>query len=165
MRLMHIMDIRPGRAVSLAVILLVMALSGLPAIGQDRQIDSLFSVHVKEKGYTSVIYGRKMLEIMKDNSSCELRQLLDDINVIRIISSPTFVEQLREEAVEVAEHSCYELISMTRDDVRSAAFYFKQEPDGSSSFLMVSTDLEGTAVLDINGIFDVKDISRLSEIP
>lgn len=152
------------------IILLVISvfLAGAPqeAAAQERAVDSLFTRYTRAEGYTSVIYGKKMLEMMKDGASTGLQALLDGIEVIRIISCRDAQHStLASEAAEAAENGHYELVSQVNRDGSSSAFYFKDDPCGKSSFLMVSVSDGKEAVLDIYGVFDIKDISRLSAIP
>ena len=136
------------------------------AAAQERAVDTLFSRYTRAEGFTSVTYGNKMLEMMKDGASCELQELLDGIDVIRIISTgEQSGKELSSEAREMAVSAGYGLVSEVSGNEHSAAFFFKDESCGMSSFLMVSETPDGTAVLDIYGIFDIKDISKLSGIP
>ena len=111
----------------------LLAASALSVSARERGIDSLFSAHSGEKGYTSVTYGSRMLKMMQDGASAQLRRLLENIDVIRIISTST-------------------------------AFFFKEECGDKSSFMMITSDSRSTAVLDIYGVFDIKDISSLSAL-
>ena len=150
----------------LSKIILVFLFSAqfLSAASQERGIDSLFREHAGKKGYASVVYGSRILKMMGEGASVQVKELLDNIDVIRIISTEVFSGDLRDEAVGIAGSGCYELISEVTDDAVSTSFFFKEEPDGKSSFLMVTFSGTVSAVLDVYGKFDVRDISKLSAI-
>ena len=136
----------------------------LSAAAQERGIDSLFREYAGKKGYTSVVYGSRMLKMMGDGASVQVKELLYNIDVIRIISTETFGRDLRDEALGIADDSSYELVSEVKDDEVSTSFFFREEPCGKSSFLMVTFSGTASAVLDVYGKFDVRDISKLSAI-
>jgi len=142
----------------------LLAASALSVSARERGIDSLFSAHSGEKGYTSVTYGSRMLKMMQDGASAQLRRLLENIDVIRIISTEEFPAELEKQAQETAADDCYELVSEVGSGDVSTAFFFKEECGDKSSFMMITSDSRSTAVLDIYGIFDIKDISSLSAL-
>lgn len=134
------------------------------ATAQERPADSIFGRFSGEKGYTSVNYGKKMLAMMKDGASDELSALLDKIELIRIISSESNGATLSQQAYATAENGGYELISSVTKEDTDTSFLLRDEPDGRLSLLMISLAAGKCVVLDIYGIFDVRDISRLSTI-
>lgn len=142
----------------------VMASCGLAA-AQDHGIDSLYERFSGESGYTSVTYGSRMLKMMKEGGSEQLQGLLDNLDVIRVISTSKFCRELETSARRVVEKDCYELISEVRDGGCYSAFYFKDEPSGKSSFIMIVADRKSATVLDIYGKFEVNEISRLMVVP
>ena len=105
-----------------------------------------------------------MLKMMQDGASAQLRRLLENIDVIRIISTEEFPAELEKQAQETAADDCYELVSEVGSGEVSTAFFFKEECGDKSSFMMITSDSRSTAVLDIYGVFDIKDISSLSAL-
>ena len=142
----------------------VMVSCGLAA-AQDRGIDSLYERFSGKSGYTSVTYGSRMLRMMKEGGSEQLQGLLDNLDVIRAISTSKFCRELETSARDVAEKDSYELVSEVRDGGCYSAFYFKDEPSGKSSFIMIVADSKSATVLDIYGRFEINEISRLMIVP
>ena len=79
---------------------------------------------MEKKGYTSVTYGSRMLKMMQDGASAQLRRLLENIDVIRIISTEEFPAELEKQAQETAADDCYELVSEVGSGEVSTAFFF-----------------------------------------
>lgn len=145
---------------------LLMAVAAL-CHAQTSTFDSVFDEFSGEKGYQSVIYGKKMLSMLKEDASNDVRKLLDGIRMIRIISHKgDNRSNLCDSALDKARSKDYELISrMDKED--SSSWFFLQEPDRRDqmmSFVMITSSTENSVVLEIIGRFDVKDISRLSVI-
>ena len=75
-----------------------------------------------------------------------------------------YAAELERQAQETAADDCYELVSEVGSGDVSTAFFFKEECGDKSSFMMITSDSRSTAVLDIYGIFDIKDISSLTAL-
>lgn len=143
--------------------LLTILLIALPslAMASDPDIDLIFKRYEGVNGYQSIVYGRKMLDIMGEKSSPEVKRLLKGIRVIRIISSKDSTG-LYEDAAEIAKRE-YGLMSTMTEDSSTSSFYIREEKD-ISTFLMIAKGPSGETVLEIRGKFDVKDISKLSSL-
>lgn len=135
----------------------------LPALAQEKDIGTLFRKYSGIKGYSTVTYGRKMLDIIKDGASPSLTRLLDNIDTITILSSQHAGPAA--EAKDIAKWSGYELITdRQNEDGSSNSFYLKDGKDGNSSFLMISSGDKESIILNIYGRFSIKDISSLTAI-
>lgn len=144
-----------------------MALAILP-IGlsaQRSELDGIFDEYAGRKEYQSVIYGKTMLGMMKENASDEVRALLDGIKMIRIISHKG-EEDMLGNMVHAIVKKQYERISMVSGDGRVSQFYL-YDPDSAKKDMSFVMTIEGegeSIVMEIIGRFDVKDITRLSSI-
>ena len=147
--------------------LIIFILSILP-IGLSAQssiLDYIFEDYAGKKEYQSVIYGKTMLSMMKDNASSDVKDLLDGIKMIRIISYKGEAEDLCDEVLSIIKQD-YRLVSRITGDGKVSNFYI-YEPNSSKkdmSFVMTVSGPEESVVLEIIGKFDVKDITRLSVI-
>ena len=106
-----------------------------------------------------------MLSMMKDNASSDVKDLLDGIKMIRIISYKGEAEDLCNEVLSIIKQD-YRLVSRITGDGKVSNFYI-YEPNSSKkdmSFVMTVSGPEESVVLEIIGKFDVKDITRLSVI-
>ena len=123
------------------------------------------SDYAGKKEYQSVIYGKTMLSMMKDNASSDVKDLLDGIKMIRIISYKGEAEVLCDRVLNIIRND-YRLVSRITGDGKVSNFYL-YEPDSSKrdmSFVMTVSGPQESVVLEILGKFDVKDITRLSVI-
>jgi hypothetical protein len=147
--------------------LIIFILSILP-IGLSAQssiLDYIFEDYAGKKEYQSVIYGKTMLSMMKDNASSDVKDLLDGIKMIRIISYKGEAEVLCDRVLNIIRND-YRLVSRITGDGKVSNFYL-YEPDSSKrdmSFVMTVSGPQESVVLEILGKFDVKDITRLSVI-
>ena len=68
-------------------ILIILALIISPlAMSAQNYMDRFFDSHSGRQGYQTIIYGKRMLEMMKDGASSDVKSLLDRIRIIRIVS-------------------------------------------------------------------------------
>lgn len=136
-------------------ILLPMAMSA--------QISSFFERYSRHEGYQSIVYGKRMMDMMKDNASPDVKSLLDRISSIRIISCDRPEDHIVATARRDADNDRYEIISQINEGTNKSYFYIL-EKGRKSNFLMIVSGAQGSAVMEIVGEFDVKDISKLSII-
>ena len=149
-------------------ILIILALIISPlAMSAQNYMDRFFDSHSGRQGYQTIIYGKRMLEMMKDGASSDVKSLLNRIRIIRIVSCSSADDSI----ISVARRDVklcrkYEIISQINENARASEFYISEE-DGKSknvSFVMIASSPQGSAVMEIIGKFDIKDISRLSVI-
>lgn len=145
---------------------MILALASLAASAQS-SMDHFFERHSGEQGYQTVVYGKRMLDMMKENASADVRSLLNRITNIRIISH----EKPQDGIIDLARRDVknsrkYETISLINENGSISEFYISENIGNSKnvSFVMIVSGPQGSAVMEIIGNFDVKDISRLSVI-
>ena len=148
-------------------LLLILALAILPLglSAQSSELDGIFDEYAGRKEYQSVIYGKTMIGMMKENASDDVRDLLDGIKMIRIISCKGKAEVLRD-MVHAIVRKQYERISMVSGEGTVSQFYL-YDPESAKkdmSFVMTVEGEKESVVMEIIGKFDVKDITRLSSI-
>ena len=96
-----------------------------------------------------------------------MKSLLDRIRIIRIISCAKSDDQIVTLArKDVRNSGRYEIISQINENGNLSEFYISDEGSKNDdiSFVMIASSSQGSAVMEIIGKFDVKDISRLSVI-
>ena len=128
-------------------------------------MDDIYDDYAGKKGYQSVVYGKKMITMMKENASSDVRRLLSGISIIRIISHDGPETELYENARKIVREK-YDLISRMDEEGSSSLFYLYEtdDEDDDMSFVMIVSGQDSIVVLEIIGRFDVKDISKLSVI-
>lgn len=148
-----------------SLIIFILSILPLGLSAQSSILDYIFEDYAGKKEYQSVIYGKTMLSMMKDNASSDVKDLLDGIKMIRIISYKGEAEVLCGRVLNIIRND-YRLVSRITGDGKVSNFYL-YEPDSSKkdmSFVMTVAGPEESVVLEILGKFDVKDITRLSVI-
>lgn len=130
-------------------------------------MNDFFEDHSGAQGYQTIIYGKRMLDMMKDGASPDVKSLLNRISSIRIISTKKPEDRIvglsREDVMDSME---YETISQINENGNRSEFYISEEwvDNTGVSFVMIVSGPQGSAVMEIIGDFDVKDISKLSVI-
>ena len=130
-------------------------------------MNDFFEDHSGAQGYQTIIYGKRMLDMMKDGASPDVKSLLNRISSIRIISTKKPEDRIvglsREDVMDSME---YETISKINENGNRSEFYISEEwvDNTGVSFVMIVSGPQGSAVMEIIGDFDVKDISKLSLI-
>lgn len=148
-----------------SLIIFILSILPLGLSAQSSILDSIFEDYTGEKEYQSVIYGKTMLSMMKDNASSDVKDLLDGIKMIRIISYKGEAEALCNKVLGIIKED-YRLVSRITGDGKVSNFYLYETDSGKKdmSFVMTVSGPEESVVLEIIGKFDVKDITRLSVI-
>lgn len=148
-------------------LLIILALAMIPwgLSAQSSILNGIFDDYAGKKEYQSVIYGKTMLSIMKEGASSDVKDLLDGIKMIRIISYKGSADVLCDKVLATIRKD-YRMISKISGDGRISSFYL-YEPEkrkNDMSFVMTVLGPEESVIMEIIGDFDVKDISRLSII-
>lgn len=147
----------------LLILILLLPLAGT---AQNRAFDEFYQSYAAETNVRSIELGRKMMEMMRRDADPELARLLDGIRSIRILAAQKpYPFLFRAHAYKVARDKAFELISRTDSKGPSVSFYFIEgSGERLSELLMLSDGDEEFIVLDICGVFDVRDISRLTQL-
>lgn len=125
--------------------------------------------YAAREGFTSVVFGRRMMRMMAeriDKEDKELARLLDDIQTIRILSTKGENGEFEADARSLLKRmGRWELIShIERAGQVTDTYLVDGGRRNQSTFLLLSFGVEEQVVLYIQGYFSVKDISRLSAI-
>ena len=132
---------------------------------QSSALDVVYQDYAGRKGFQSIVYGKRMISMMQENASNDVKKLLDGIDMIRIISAVGDSGTLKSDVLSAIEDD-YELISRMDEGGTSSHFYLYDTGDkrDTLSFVMVNSTSDSCVILEIIGKFDVKDISKLSVI-
>lgn len=147
----------------LLILILLLPLAGT---AQNHAFDEFYQSYASETNVRSIELGRKMMEMMRRDADPELARLLDGIRSIRILAAKKpYPFLFRSQAYKVARDKAFELISRTDSKGPAVSFYFIEgRGERLSELLMLSDGDEEFIVLDICGSFDVRDISRLTQL-
>ncbi|MBP3549116.1 MAG: DUF4252 domain-containing protein [Rikenellaceae bacterium] len=147
------------------LLLLIMLL--LPLVGAAQQLNysGFFDRYENDKEFRTVVLGRKMMEMMSEQTSDrEMRRTLAGIEHIKVISTSTYNESFVADARAVTSSSSYKLVSSVSEGGREVSFYVLNTREGKNRLLMLSFSDEEWVVMGIYGQFDLRNISRLTQI-
>lgn len=139
----------------------------IPLVGAAQQLNysGFFDRYENNKEFRTVVLGRKMMEMMSEQTSDrEMRRTLAGIEHIKVISTSTYNEEFVADARAVATSSNYKLISSVSEGGREVSFYVLNTKEGKNRLLMLSFGEDEWVVMGIYGQFDVRNISRLTQI-
>lgn len=140
-----------------------------PAKRESYTFDRLYEKYAAQEGVTSILFGKRMMQMMADrvrDEDRELAKLLEELRSIRVLTNARPSAQFEADARSILKKlSGWELISQIEEHGQQIESYLF---DGGrwhpSTFLLFSFGEQEQVVLYIQGYFSVKDISRLSEI-
>ena len=153
-------------------ILLIMTLSlFLPNLvsAQSSFMNDFFKRYETAEGFSSVSLGAKMMQTMSrqaaEHGDKGLAVLLEDIQYIRIVAlAGGDGEQLVRDAAGASERKFREAASTTEDG-QITKFYIRETALAvKSELVMITYGAKETVVVNIYGVFDLKQIARLSSI-
>lgn len=139
----------------------------LPLVGAAQQLNysGFFDRYENDKEFRTVVLGRKMMEMMSEQTSDrEMRRTLAGIEHIKVISTSTYNERFVADARAVTSSSSYKLVSSVSEGGREVSFYVLNTREGKNRLLMLSFSDEEWVVMGIYGQFDLRNISRLTQI-
>lgn len=139
----------------------------LPFVGAAQQLNysGFFDRYENDKEFRTVVLGRKMMEMMSEQTSDrEMRRTLAGIEHIKVISTSTYNESFVADARAVTSSPSYKLVSSVSEGGREVSFYVLNTREGKNRLLMLSFSDEEWVVMGIYGQFDVRNISRLTQI-
>mgnify|MGYP003499018040 FL=1 len=147
--------------------LLLLIILLLPLVGAAQQLNysGFFDRYENDKEFRTVVLGRKMMEMMSEQTSDrEMRRTLAGIEHIKVISTSTYNESFVADARAVTSSSSYKLVSSVSEGGREVSFYVLNTREGKNRLLMLSFSDDEWVVMGIYGQFDVRNISRLTQI-
>ena len=147
--------------------LLLLIILLLPLVGAAQQLNysGFFDRYENNKEFRTVVLGRKMMEMMSEQTSDrEMRRTLAGIEHIKVISTSTYNERFVADARAVTSSSSYKLVSSVSEGGREVSFYVLNTREGKNRLLMLSFSDEEWVVMGIYGQFDLRNISRLTQI-
>ncbi len=142
-----------------------MVMMPLLSTAQALNYSSFFERYEGNKEFRTVVLGRKMMEMMSESTKDrEMRRTLAGIEHIKVISTSTYNEEFVSDARAVATSPNYKLISSVSEGGREVSFYLRSSDSGKNRLLMLSFGEDEWVVMGIYGQFDVRNISRLTQI-
>lgn len=153
--------------------ILILILLTLPFLVQGQNVSWKFFDHYsKADGFSSVQLERKMMRMMSrqaaEKGDEKLAELLNGIEWIRIVAlNGGDGQQFMADAEELATDPFYrfQLVLSESSDGQMTRFYLREaEFSRNSELLMITSGPREMVVVNIYGLFDLKQVSRLSSI-
>lgn len=156
------------------ILILMMVLLPFLARGQYAS-DRFFDRYSKAEGFASVQLERKMMRMMSrqaaEKGDEKLAELLDGIQYIRIVAldgggreaAGRFLSDA--EALAGSEEHGFQLVMSTSEEGQTTRFYLREAAFPlNSELLMLTWGAKETVAVNIYGMFDLKQVARLSTI-
>ncbi len=139
----------------------------LPLVSEAQEVSypMFFARYENDKEFRSVVLGRKMMEMMSEQTSDrEMRRTLAGIDHIKVLSTTNYNERFVADARHLADQ--FKLISSVNENGREVSFYIHTSESKSAlnRLLMLSFSDEEWVVMGIYGKFDVRNISQLTQL-
>ena len=156
------------------ILILMVLLLPFLARGQHAS-DRFFDRYSKAEGFASVQLERKMMRMMSrqaaEKGDEKLAKLLDGIQYIRIVAldggdaedAERFLSDA--EALAGSEEHGFQLVMSTSEEGQTTRFYLREAAFPlNSELLMLTWGAKETVAVNIYGMFDLKQVARLSTI-
>ena len=151
------------------LLILILLLPRLAA-AQSNSVDDFFSRYAAAEGFTSVQLEQKMMQLMSrqaaERGDKGLAVLLKDIQYIRIIAlkegdGGRFV---RDAEADVADRK-FQPVTSGSENGQTTKFYIRETAlSVKSELVMITYGAKETVVVNIFGVFDLRQVARLSTI-
>ncbi len=131
--------------------------------------DRLYEKYGSREDFTSILFGKRMMQMMSErvyDEDRELAKLLKEIRSIRILSTNRPTAEFEADARSWVE-TVHNVGTIAVIEERGQTTYTYLVDGGrwnTSTFVLMSFGRSEQLMLHITGYFSVKDISRLSEI-
>ncbi len=156
------------------ILILLLVLLPMLASGQNASW-RFFDRYSKAEGFTSVQLERKMMRMMSrqaaEKGDGKLADLLDGIQYIRIVALDGGSEAAAARFVADAEvlvddqANSFQLVMSTSEQGQTTRFYLREAAFSlNSELLMLTWGEKETVAVNIYGMFDLKQVARLSSI-
>ena len=151
-------------------IISVMVFLFVPMNAQNAAVDKLFEKYSGMEGYTSVYISSKMFSLVADMDTGDedLQNLVKGLKSIKILASDDEEGSqgnvnFYREIISELPLSQYEELMVVKEKDQDIKFLVREEGDQIVELLMIIGGTEDNALISIQGIIDLKTISKLSK--
>ena len=147
-------------------LLLSLLLVGRAGFAQDDAIGKFFGKYIDDDRFTVVSISPKMFRLMSkinwDTVSPDLRQTVNKLRSLRILSTTTTPSVFYKEALARIDRKEYEELITVRSKQDNVHFMIKENGNTISELLMISVSEDGFTLLSFVGDIDLDKLARLS---
>ena len=153
--------------------ILILLLVVLPFLARAQNVSwKFFDRYSKAEGFSSVQLERKMMRMMSRQASErgdeKLSELLRGLESLRIVAlDGGDGQQFMADAEALVNHANYhfQMVMSESREGQVTRFYLRDAmPQGYSELVMLTSGPKETVAVNIYGLFDLKQVSRLSRI-
>src|SRR5579872_1808083 len=147
-------------------LLLALMLAGRTGFAQDDAIGKYFGKYVDDDRFTVVSISPKMFRLMSkvkwDTVSSDLRQTVEKLQSLRILSTSSTPMAYYKEALEKIDRKEYEELITVRSKQDNVHFMVKESGNTIHELLMISVGDDGFTLVSFVGDIDHDKLARLS---
>jgi hypothetical protein len=148
------------------ILFLPLLLLGAGAFAQDDAIGKFFGKYVDDSRFTVVSISPKMFRLLSkvnwDTIPSELKQTVNRLTSLRILSTETTPAAFYKEALARIDRKEYEELITVRSNTDNVHFLIKEQGDVVHELLMIAVDKEDFTLMSFVGTIDLDKLSRLS---
>lgn len=153
------------------LLLIVILLLPQLVAAQSSSVEDFFGRYRDADGFTSVSLESKMMQMMSrqaaERGDKGLSVLLEDIQYIRIVAlkDGDSGQLVRDAEAAVAADRKFQPVTSGTEDGQTTKFYIRETALSlKSELVMISYGARETVVVNIYGVFDLRQVARLSSI-
>jgi hypothetical protein len=139
---------------------------GAFAKAQDDAIGKFFGKYVDDSRFTVVSISPKMFRLLSkvswDTIPSDLKETVNKLQSLRIISTETDPQQFYKEALSRIDRKEYEELITVRNKNDNVHFMVRENGNRIAELLMIAVDDEGFTLMSFVGDIDLDKLSRLS---
>ena len=149
------------------VALFLMTMLPLSMVAQSDAITKYFDQYMEDENFTVVYITPKMFQMisklnLKDKEGMELKEVLQDLKGLRILTTEKNSLQYYKEAISKFKTNEYELLMTVRDKDENVRFWTKENNGVISELLMLVGGVKEFVMISFIGNISLDKISKLA---
>ena len=149
------------------VALFLMTMLPLSMVAQSDAITKYFDQYMEDENFTVVYITPKMFQMisklnLKDKEGMELKEVLQDLKGLRILTTEKNALQYYKEAISKFKTNEYELLMTVRDKDENVRFWTKENNGVISELLMLVGGVKEFVMISFIGNISLDKISKLA---
>ncbi len=149
------------------VALFLMTMLPLSMVAQTDAITKYFDQYMEDENFTVVYITPKMFQMisklnLKDKEGMELKEVLQDLKGLRILTTEKNGLQYYKEAISKFKTNEYELLMTVRDKDENVRFWTKENNGVISELLMLVGGVKEFVMISFIGNISLDKISKLA---
>lgn len=139
----------------------------LHSYAQDDAIGKFFNKYVNDERFTVVSVSPRMFRLFSkidwDSASAEVKEVVQNLTSLRILSTETTPQQFYQEATKKIDMRQYQELMTVRDKGSNVRFLVQQTGNTIHELLMLVGDKDEFMLMSFTGNIDLDKISKLGQ--